>query len=138
MVLAGEDDVFHASLLRELGDRLGVELVGMEAGGEFLVFRDRNAGHPRIHDPLADAVVGLVLVFVGEIGIEPPMDEHRVVALIKQLAAFGILRAEFDDGFAPHFIHFFGPDRRRETDRGQRQQAGLSEDVRLFNGHVVE
>ena len=109
VVFAGEDDVFHAGILREFGDGLGVELVGSEGGGEFLVFPDRNAGHAPVHNPLADAVAGLVFVFVGDLGIEPPVDEHRVVALFKQCASSGIVEAGLDDGFAPQFVHFLGP-----------------------------
>ena len=90
-------------------DCLGVELVGIEGFGEFLVFLDRDSSHPRVHDPFADAVVGLAFHFVGQLGIEPPVDEHRVVALFKKLAALGVVRAEFDDGFTPHFVHFLGP-----------------------------
>ena len=106
VVLAGDDDVFHAGILGQLGDRLGVELVGLEGGGEFLVFGDGNIGHLLVHDPLADAIVGLAIHFVAELRIEPPVDEHRVIALIEQLAPLGVVGAELDDRFAPHLVHF--------------------------------
>jgi hypothetical protein len=52
--------------------------------------------------------------------------------LIKKLAAFGIVGAEFDDGFAPQFIHFLGPGWGGKTKGDECQEAGFYEGLRHF------
>ena len=62
------------------------------------------------------------------------VDEHRVVALLEKLPVFGVVGAEFDDGFAPHFVHFLRPSCGGEPQRGERQQAAKKFDTsRLIN-----
>ena len=53
MVLAGDDDVFHAGLLGNLHPFVGIVLDRIELLGELAVFGNRNLA--AVHDPLADA-----------------------------------------------------------------------------------
>ena len=111
VVLAGDDDVFHARILGQLGNLHRIELDGIELLGKLLVLGHGNAGHVLVHDPFADAVIGLAVHLVGQLGIEPPMNEHGVVAVGEQLPALGIFGTELDHGLAPHLVHVLGEGR---------------------------
>ena len=73
--------------------------------GEILVLVFRDPGHSFVHDPLADAVVGFSIDFVGDLRVQTPLNEHRVVAHIEQVAAFGTVCSELRRLFDPQSVH---------------------------------
>ena len=105
VVLGSDDDVFHPSVFSKRHDFFGVEVDRVERAGKLLVLRNRDAGHPFVHDPFADAVVGLSIDFIAKLRVQAPVNEHGIIAFVKQLAAFGVLGPQLDHGFAPHFVH---------------------------------
>ena len=80
VMLAGDDDVFHARFLGEPGDGAGIEFLRVEGARQFFVLRGRDVGHLRMHDPLADAIVGFSIDLVGQLGVEPPVNKHGIVS----------------------------------------------------------
>ena len=101
MMLTGDDDVFHARILGELSNGLRVEINRVKIIGQFPIFRNGNTSHVGVHDPLANAVVSLTIHLVTQVGIQTPVDKHRIVAIIKELPSLSISRAEFDYGITP-------------------------------------
>ena len=83
VMLAGDHDVLHASVLGEPDDFFGVEFDWIESLGKTLVLFFGNPSHSFVHDPLADTVVGFSIDFVGDLRVQPPVNEHRVVAHIE-------------------------------------------------------
>ena len=53
VVLGGDDDVFHAGILGDFDEVIGIELGGVELVGVLVVLGDGNPGV--VHDPFADA-----------------------------------------------------------------------------------
>ena len=79
MVFAGNNDVVHAGVLGDFDPLVGVEFDGIEFLGKPFVF---GAGDfATVHDPLADAAHGLVVVKAGGNRIDTPMNEHAELGL---------------------------------------------------------
>ena len=109
MVFCGNDDVLHPCVFGGLDNGIGVKFLWIELVCQLFVFFDGNASHPRIHDPFANSVVGLIIDFVCQLRVEAPVDEHGVVAFVEKLTALSIFRSQLDDTFAPKLIHVLCP-----------------------------
>ncbi len=108
VMLAGDDDVLHARVLGELGDRSGIELHRIEILGDFFVFRHRDVRHLVVHDPFADAVIGFPVDLVCQLRVKTPVNKHCVIGFIEALFALGKARAVFNFRITPHFFHLLG------------------------------
>ena len=74
VVLAGDDDVFHAGFFGELHPLVGIVFDRIELLGVLAIFGHGNLA--AVHDPLADAADLLAVVGAGGHGIHAPVDEH--------------------------------------------------------------
>ncbi len=110
VVLGSNANVLHPCIPGQLSYFYGVELGGIELLGDLFVLCHGDPGASFVHDPFSDAVIGLAIDPVGQVGVEPSVYEHGVVAVGKELTALGILRTELDTGLAPHSIHALGPE----------------------------
>ena len=106
MVLAGDNDVFHARVFGQLCYFCCIKIDGVKGFRHFHIFPDRNIGHARVHDPFANAVVRFAIDFVGKLSIWTPVDKHGVIAITKELTPFCIFSAQCNDIFAPKRVHF--------------------------------
>ena len=85
MVLGGEDEVFHARLLRHADPGVGVKLHRGEVVGNFRVLRQ---GNPEVeHHVLALPVLPVPETAI--LGIKAPMDEHAKPGLTPPLESLG-------------------------------------------------
>src|SRR5690348_17671204 len=74
MVLAGDHDVSHSRVLRNLHPLSRVELYGIKLASKSFIIRDRDVAV--VHDPLADPVYRFAVPFSARDRIETPMNEH--------------------------------------------------------------
>ena len=79
MVFGGDDDVFHAGAFGDADPFAGIEVGGIELGGEFFVFGRRYFGLQL--DPFG--VVFLAFPFAGGDGVDAPMNEHAEPGLVE-------------------------------------------------------
>jgi hypothetical protein len=125
MVLRGDDDPFHARLLGDADDLPGVEFGRVEFLGDGHVFLVGDSH--LVFDPLADAVECLVLPLAAEVGVEPPVDEHAVVAIAEKFGALAGFNAILGAAVAPHGVHrFFARVMRRASCAGTDAPATLN------------
>ena len=81
VVLAGDDDVFHPSVLGDADPLFGIKFDRIEFRGERLVFFDRD--FLGAHDPFASSWLG----------IETPMNKHAEFILVQPIRP--VLRSHF-------------------------------------------
>src|ERR1700722_5066779 len=99
VVLAGDDEILHAGILRHLHPGVCVELDGVELFSELGVLDGGDLG--AVHDPLADAGDWLAFPFAGGNRVEAPVDEEAEFSLAKPLH-FGALRSRRRGGRLRH------------------------------------
>ncbi len=127
VVLARDDDVFHAGVPGYGHPLLRVELYRVELSRQLLIIRHRDVGV--VHDPLADPGGFLPVPFTRRDGIQSPMNEHSKSSLSKPLHASVVLGGCFGCAGSCGFDRIrkrVSPVKRQA--RGQQQEDGLGLD----------
>jgi hypothetical protein len=89
VVLAGDDDVFHAGILGQPCNGAGIETGRVKIFRNLFVLTDRDSGHIAVHDPLADSVISFAFPFTAQMRVKPPVDKHGVVAFVEEFSSSG-------------------------------------------------
>jgi len=105
VMFGGDDDPFHSGSLGHPHNLTRVKQARVELLGQCHVV---GGGYAHlVFDPFANAVKCLVMPLPAEMGVQPPVDEHPVIAIAEQGRPFRVFHAGLHRALAPHFVHGF-------------------------------
>ncbi len=67
VMLACDDDIFHAGVFGQLGNLHCVEILRVECTGNIFIFLTVGIGHVLVHKPFAYAVIGFSVPYIGKL-----------------------------------------------------------------------